>query len=43
MNLIQAKEGQRLHARLTAGAEANWKAMQSARREYKQACEGSAF
>ena len=43
MNLIREKEKQRLHSRLTAWAETNRKAMQSARRDYKQACEGSAF
>ena len=43
MNLIREKERQRLHARLTAETEANRKTMQSAWREYEQACEGSAF
>ena len=43
MNLIRANERHRLHALLTAEAEANRKAMQSARREYKPACEGSTF
>ena len=41
MNLIRAKEGQRLHARLTAEAEANRKATQSVQRESRQACGGT--